>query len=207
MHKSSLDAMVQFRRTFLSDREQATLKILDVGSHGVDASYRSVFGAPAWRYVGADAAAGPNVDIVLSNPYRWRGIRSSSFDIVISGQTFEHIDFFWLTAMEIERVLKPGGLCCVVAPSSGPEHRYPVDCWRFYPDGLRSIASYAGLDVIQATTQWEPRGYDDGSDQWHDSTLIARKPASRSLLSRVRLAARRWLVLAGESLMPSRAEE
>ena len=29
------------------------------------------------------------------------------------------------------------------APSRGPEHRYPNDCWRFYPDGYRALAKYA----------------------------------------------------------------
>jgi SAM-dependent methyltransferase len=198
--------MARFRGTYLSGREHAFLKILDLGSQDINGSYRAVFNAPSWQYVGVDASEGPNVDMVLSDPYRWKGVKSSSVDVVVSGQVFEHIDYFWLTAMEIERVLKPEGLCCIVAPSSGPEHRYPVDCWRFYPDGLRSLARYAGLDVIEATTQWDSHGYDDGSDQWHDSTLVARKPSGSSPLLTAKQALRRWLVLGSESLLRSRAK-
>ena len=33
----------------------------------------------------------------------------------------------------IERVLKPSALCCIIAPSSGPEHKHPVDCLAFIP--------------------------------------------------------------------------
>ena len=35
---------------------------------------------------------------------------------------------------EALRVLKPTGLLYINAPSNGAYHRYPVDCWRFYPD-------------------------------------------------------------------------
>lgn len=49
---------------------------------------------------------GPNVDVVLKNPYDWDAIESDSFDLVISGQAFEHIEFFWKTMEEMTRVLK-----------------------------------------------------------------------------------------------------
>ena len=77
--------------------------------------------------------------------------------------------------LEIARVLKVGGLCCILAPSSGPEHRYPVDCWRFYPDGLVALATFARLDTLEAVTQWDAAGNPE-SDQWHDSMLVCRKP-------------------------------
>ena len=93
-----------------------------------------------------DLSEGENVDLVLSDPYSWSEIRSSSVDVFVSGQAFEHIEFFWQTMLEIARALKPGGLCCIIAPSGGPEHKYPLDCWRFYPDGFRALARYAGLD-------------------------------------------------------------
>ena len=38
------------------------------------------------------------------------------------------------------------------------------------------MARYAGLEVIEATTQWEDLPhYDNESNKWHDSVLIARK--------------------------------
>jgi len=132
----------------LSERH---LDILDIGSMDVNGSYRSLFSRRSWRYVGADIQSGANVDIVLGDHYRWRQIRSDSYDVVVSGQAFEHIPFFWLTMQEIARVLKPGGLCCIVAPSEGPEHRYPQDCWRFLPDGMRALADFAGLDVLECS--------------------------------------------------------
>jgi SAM-dependent methyltransferase len=50
---------------------------------------------------------------------------------------------FWLTYLEILRVLKPNGLFYLNAPSNGLFHRYPVDCWRFYPDSGGALVTWA----------------------------------------------------------------
>ncbi|HEY1770378.1 MAG TPA: methyltransferase domain-containing protein [Chthoniobacterales bacterium] len=177
MHPSSFDKMRAFAEKYMTAQRAEPLVILDLGSQDFNGSYRPLFAQPPWRYRGLDVAAGKNVDVVLRDPYRWREIKSAGADVIISGQTFEHTEFFWLTMREIARALKPGGLCCIIAPSAGDEHRYPVDCWRFYPDGLRAAARYAGLEILEASTQWEnlPQ-YDNESNKWHDSLLVARRP-------------------------------
>jgi len=191
MHQSSLESMLAFRKHHLEDRKNESLLILDLGSLDINGSYRSLFDAFSWKYRGMDMTSGKNVDIVLKNPYRWREIRSRSADVLISGQAFEHIEFFWITMLEIARVLKPGGLCCIIAPSGGPEHRYPVDCWRFYPDGFDALARFASLEVLEATTRKEPdERFHDESNAWKDTTLICRKPCGYdSFFQRIR----RWL--------------
>lgn len=177
MHQSSFDKMADFRARYLGGREHEPLTILDLGSQDINGSYRQLFDVPNWRYLGIDMADGPNVDVVLRDPYNWNEIAAESADVLISGQTFEHTEFFWLTMQQTARALKPRGICCIIAPSSGPEHRYPVDCWRVFPDGLRAAARWAGLETLEATTQWEdlPQ-YDSESNKWHDSMLVARKP-------------------------------
>ena len=42
-----------------------------------------------------------------------------------------------------------------IAPSRGPEHRVPKDCWRFYRDGMQAMAYWTGLKCIEATTDWD----------------------------------------------------
>ena len=177
MHPSSFDKMTAFAEKYLHDRRAEPLVIFDLGSQDFNGSYRPLFDRKPWRYLGIDMAAGKNVDIVLRDPYRWREIKSRSADVIVSGQTFEHTEFFWLTIQEMKRALKPGGICCILAPSAGPEHQYPVDCWRVYPDGLRALARYAGFETLEAWTQWEdlPQ-YDNESNKWHDSVLVARRP-------------------------------
>jgi len=176
MHASSLDKMKLFHDEYLTEKRGESLSILDIGSMNVNGTYRDILNDPCWSYVGVDMEAGNGVDIVLKTPYQWREVKSNSIDVLISGQAFEHIEFFWVTMLEVFRVLKPGGICCILAPAGGYEHRYPVDCWRFYPDGFSAMARFAQLDVLKSETQWEPKGYEDGSDVWQDSMLIARKP-------------------------------
>lgn len=183
--------MTEFRDKYLASRNSETLQVLDLGSQDVNGSYRHLFSEPFWNYVGLDMAAGNNVDIVLRTPYAWKEVPSNSADVVISGQAFEHIQYMWITMLEIARVLKPGGICCILAPSSGPEHRYPVDCWRIYPDGMVSLANFAQMEIIEAVTQWQDQGYPD-SDCWHDSMLICRKP-DRGTWWNKKSSLKRWL--------------
>jgi SAM-dependent methyltransferase len=183
MHQSSFDTMMAFRQRYLETQRHEPLVILDLGSQDINGSYHPIFALPPWRYVGIDVAPGPNVDLVLSDPYDWHEIEPESADVILAGQTFEHTEFFWETMRQIARTLKPDGICCIIVPSSGPEHRFPVDCWRMYPDGLRALARYAGLEILEARTQWEdlPQ-YDEESNKWHDSVLVAQKcgPSARS---------------------------
>ncbi len=179
MHTSSVHKMMAFRDKYLEPKKNESLLILDIGSQEVheNGSYKPLFkNFPQWQYRGVDMVSGNNVDIVLQDTYDWSQIKSNSADVIISGQAFEHIEYFWLSMMEVARVLKPGGVCCIIAPSSGYEHRYPVDCWRFYPDGFRALAKYAKLTPVEVYTQWEDmEHYEEGDNCWHDSVLIARK--------------------------------
>ena len=102
--------------------------MLDLGRQDIRGSYRSIFDRPPWQYVGVDIVPGKNVDVFVRDAYRWRELKANSVDVLISGQTFEHTEFFWETAEEIARILKPNGLCCVIASRTGPVHRYPLDC-------------------------------------------------------------------------------
>ncbi|OAQ20311.1 class I SAM-dependent methyltransferase [Thermosulfurimonas dismutans] len=135
-------------------------------------TYRAFFERPSWKYFGLDVEAGNNVDIMVEDPYNWKEIEDGFADVVISGQAFEHIEFPWLTIKEIYRILKPSGLCCLIVPSSGPEHKYPYDCWRFYPDGMKALAKWAGFEVVEVFTDW-------GLGPWQDTFAVFQKPASR----------------------------
>ncbi|WP_346674980.1 class I SAM-dependent methyltransferase [Methanobrevibacter woesei] len=174
MHKSSFQTMVKFKNCYLN--KESNLRILDIGSYdssGTNYNYGRFLREKNWQYRGMDIHEGPNVDIVVSDIYNWVEIEDESYDIVISGQAFEHMEFFWMTIKEVERILKPGGFCCIIAPSSGPVHKNPFDCFRFKDDGMRAIADYAGLEVIECYTN-----EDEISNPWYDSVLIAKKPYS-----------------------------
>ena len=177
MHESAFRKAQLFRKAMLAPFEGTALDVLDVGSAvvaGGHASNREAFANANWRYVGLDIEAGPNVDLIVAEPYDWREVQDASFDIVTCSQVFEHTEFFWITILEIGRVLKPGGLAFIVAPGSGPLHRYPVDCWRFYDDGLPALAKWADLTVLDAQVQWRPV-YGKG-DMWRDAAILLQRP-------------------------------
>ena len=177
MHTSSLLRMQWFIETYADKLPHEKAKVLDVGSYGVNGTYRGLFDEARYAYTGLDIEEGPNVDIVLKNPYDWTALESDSFDVVISGQAFEHIEFFWKTMEEMTRVLKKDGLLCLIAPNGFGEHRFPVDCYRFFTDGMIALARYVGIEPLHAHTNCAPNPTDVQwySDTCADSILIARK--------------------------------
>ena len=171
MHTSSYQHMSKLVEQYL--RQDQSLQIIDIGSYDVNGSYKPLFDVDRWHYRGVDLTTGPNVDVVLSTPYRLP-FKSHSIDVIVSGQAFEHVEFFWLTWLEMIRVLKPQGYIFLIAPSRGPEHRYPVDCWRFYPDGFRALANYGALQLEQVSTDWHEHDAID-SQPWGDTVGVFRQ--------------------------------
>lgn len=139
MHQSAMANGQLFFHTYLGAGRPAT--VLDIGAQDVNGSLRQV-APPGVCYLGLDFVAGPGVDIVLDDPYRLP-FEDGSADVVVSSSCFEHIELFWLMFNEILRVLKPDGLFYLNAPSNGDFHRYPVDCWRFYPDAGQALVRWA----------------------------------------------------------------
>jgi len=148
MHGTSQIYMKDFVDKYLSAYLEQPLNILDIGSKDEGGTYKESFNRPNWVYKGLDIIPGGNVDIVVKEKYNWMEIEDGSYDVVISGQAFEHIEYIWDTMLEIARVLKKDGLVCVICPSKWEEHKFPVDCWRILPDGMRALAKYASLEII-----------------------------------------------------------
>lgn len=155
------------------------VKVLDIGSYDVNGCYKNLFNGYKCQYVGLDVSQGPNVDIVPKDPYCWSELDSESFDFVISGNAFEHIEYPWKTMEQIYDKLKPEGIACILAPFNLSEHKYPTDCYRYYPDGMIALAKWAGFKVIDCTTGGVPAGLNVNqwitSENYDDTMLIAFK--------------------------------
>ena len=59
---------------------------------------------PRSSTVGLDLDESPNAEFAPQDPFSWAESPDESFDVVISGQTFEHDPFFWVTAAEMTHV-------------------------------------------------------------------------------------------------------
>lgn len=90
-------------------------KILEVGSWNANETVRKFF--INCDYIGADIAPGPGVDLVC--PGQDLSFSNNEFDLVISGECFEHNPEWVSTFKNMHRMLKPGGLCLITCASIG----------------------------------------------------------------------------------------
>jgi SAM-dependent methyltransferase len=174
MHHSAME----YGRLFFSQytKENSNLKIVDIGSQDVNGSLRSVT-LKGNDFIGVDFVEGKGVDVIINDPYNLP-FSNDSVDVVVCSSCFEHSEFFWLLFNDIIRILKPGGLFYLNVPSNGNFHRYPVDCWRFYPDSGVALQNWAiknGFDVILLES------FIGGQDKaiWNDFIAVFLKDSTK----------------------------
>jgi SAM-dependent methyltransferase len=191
MHPSAYAHMKMCIETYLKpDRHY---RILDLGSRRVardHLTHRNLLTNYDVEYVGADVAAGPNVDVVMKKPYRIP-VKSNSFDVVLTSQAFEHIAFPWASFLEMSRIVKPGGFIFLTSPSRGHKHGSP-DCWRYYPDSTRALAAFARMNLRETFTDMPPTlpgkgrldyaAIDTVNAYWGDTVGVFQKPNPYSKL-------------------------
>jgi SAM-dependent methyltransferase len=176
MHHSAYVNTEKFYKKYC-EKDIEKKNILDIGSYNVNGTVRPIF--EKGNYIGMDMFEGPNVDVVANAheiPFE-----DGFFDIMVSISCFEHDDMFWVTFLEMCRVLKEGGYMCINAPSNGPYHAHPGDNWRFYIDSWKALEKWGkkqGYDIelvehyIDETT---PMGQHETRRIWNDSVAIYRK--------------------------------
>jgi SAM-dependent methyltransferase len=174
--------------------------VLDFGSRcspRQTLTHRDLLRQHKCHIIGVDVKPGRNVDVVMKQPYRLP-FRRNSADVIISGQAFEHIPFFWVSFLELARILRPGGYLFLTVPSRGHVHDV-YDCWRYYPDGIRALGAFSGLAVLEARTDFPPavagrrhhdyRQVGHAMSYWGDTVGVFRKPAGRRSIP---MMAARW---------------
>lgn len=159
-------------------------KILEIGSMDVNGSLRD-FAEPTTEYVGVDLEEGPSVDVVVK-PGEKLPFDDLSFDLIMASSAFEHDPRFWDTFIEMCRVARPGGHIYVNAPSNGGVHRYPLDCWRFYPDAGLALVKYAEDHQVEVelVESFVGKRYTDSWDGWNDFVAIFRRGPSKAPLNK-----------------------
>lgn len=170
MHDTAMAYGAAFFTIYTKVKENLT--IVDIGAQDVNGSLRSV--APKHHhYIGVDFEAAKGVDIVISDPYSLP-FETGSVDVVVSSSCFEHSEFFWLLFNEALRILKPTGLLYINAPSNGPFHQFPVDCWRFYPDSGLALRNWAKRSGYNAALLESFVGLKK-ADSWNDFVAVFLK--------------------------------
>ncbi|MEA5534775.1 class I SAM-dependent methyltransferase [Crocosphaera sp. XPORK-15E] len=113
---------------------------------------------PELDYFNIDIEDNPNLPTIVADITQTTNLEPESVDLIVSHQTFEHIDRPWLASQEITRLLKPGGLCYISTVWSWRYHPVPIDYWRFSPDCLSFL--FKELDKIDANFNMYPRRND-----------------------------------------------
>jgi len=188
MHPLGYQQMLSFAVGNIHPIGDVPLRIMDLGSWSDGPStytYKSMFTQqPSWEYVGVDIQDGYNVDVVLEDPYVWNELEDDSFDVVISGQCLEHVEFPWLTIKEIARVMKNEALCCIIVPSVGPVHAVKecgiegfdmLDCYRYKPHGMMALAKWAELIPLYISIYTDEIGPCGEENIFDDITFVGMK--------------------------------
>lgn len=176
MHPSALANADFFFKTYLTPA-MAGSRIVEIGSQDVNGSLRSIC-PNGMEYIGVDFASGKGIDIVLDDPYKLP-FEDESVDFCLSSSVLEHSEMFWVLFIEILRVLKPTGLLYLNVPSNGPFHRYPVDCWRFYPDSGAALVNWAKRCNLNPALLESYMSFQK-NDYWNDFVAVFIKDAGYS---------------------------
>lgn len=178
MHSSSkkrIEWFLEMYENIFPKSNDGMVHVLDVGGGDINGTYEYDREKFCIDTLNIEVING--VNIVVKDPYNWVEIETGKYDAIISVNTFQHIEYFWMTMKEIYRCLKNKGFFAMVAPSQRYDGKYPVACWSFNYDGLLALSKWSGLITIDATIGGIPNDYVD--DDWYhpldDAFLIASK--------------------------------
>lgn len=173
-------------------------RVLDVGGRDrSEVGDRKEF--PGARVTVIDVLAGPRVDIVGDAHEMGSLFPADHFDFVHSRSVFEHLLMPWKVALEINKVLKPGGLVFISTHQTIGLHDQPWDFLRFSKDswpaffnpatGFEILSSYEELPQFIVPWLWtEGKRFAEGSVGFEASGVFARKTGRSQLEWPVRTA-------------------
>ena len=172
MHPSALNNGKLFFDTYSPPllESEGSIRVVEIGSQDVNGSIRQ-FCPQEFEYIGVDFVDGKGVDVVIISPYELP-FDDNSVDIVVSSSCFEHSEMFWVVYLEIIRILKPHGVFYLNVPSNGMFHRYPVDCWRFYPDSGPALVTWAQYNNFNVGLMESYTSNQVGNNWWNDFVAV-----------------------------------
>ena len=162
MHENSMKLM----EDFISKYHLQDSIVIDMGSQDINGSYKELFSPD--KYIGADIVQGINVDVIVGSSV-WHLIKN--VDLIISGQTLEHVEDIEDFMASISEKLNSGGLICLIAPTEGPAHNYPIWAGNYSKERMEKVVKRAGFEIIDCSVS------DVGP--CFDCRCIARKPKKK----------------------------
>ena len=132
------------------------IKILEIGPFDNPSAYKKIVNdiSIEWHTLNlenktlVEMGNKDSLTILTNDPYNYP-IKDNTYDIVVSANVMEHVSDIFLWYKELKRIIKNDSYIITVMPLSWPYHEAPVDCWRIYPDGFRTIFNMTGLQEVE----------------------------------------------------------
>lgn len=126
------------------------MRVLEIGSWTAPGQEeivcRKTIAPQVGEYIGLDMRPGNDVDVVADA--KDMPFPDNSFDVVLSSDCLEHVDWPREVIHEAFRVTKPGGLFYLTTVFDFEIHGYPNDYWRFTPECIKQLLLDAGFEMI-----------------------------------------------------------
>ena len=113
--------------------------VLEIGSRNVTGINRRSNFKGCSEYTGFDIHPGEGVDVVGDIHKLSSCVRNDHYDVVYSISVFEHLLFPWKAVLEINKVMKTGGVVYIATHPVWPSHELPWDFWRFPVNGFNAL--------------------------------------------------------------------
>jgi hypothetical protein len=179
----------------LLSESKARDRVPEIGSRARSGNTYRHLVHPDVDYVGMDIAEGPNVDVVGDAHHLSRYV-SGTFDTIFSVSVFEHLLMPWMVALEMNKVLKDGGLAYIQSHPSWPLHDVPWDFWRFSEDAWQGLFNaHTGFEILGKGQALRSRIVPDCSAISHVDAIFDSGPsylASACLIRKVGPAKVTW---------------
>src|SRR5918998_1346463 len=130
MHTNSRLLFEKYARDYF----RSGMRVLEIGPDTFPSTYQLIVDDRSIIWDTLDLYKRPQLTFSALSEYSFP-IPENRYDIVLSGQVFEHVRRVWVWMRELVRVCKVGGVVITINPVSWPYHEAPIDCWRAFPEG------------------------------------------------------------------------
>jgi SAM-dependent methyltransferase len=125
--------------------------LLEIGSRNVTGAVRRDVFQSNVDYTGLDIHAGENVDVVADVHELSSHLPQDHYDAVFTISVFEHLAMPWQALVEINRVMKPGGLLFIATHPVIPPHELPWDFWRYSRETFKVLLNKrTGFEILES---------------------------------------------------------
>ncbi len=189
--KSLFNPFKQHITDWVAAHAPARPKLLDIGGRARSGNNYNEH-VPECDYTTFDIVADEGVHVVGDAHQLSRHFPPEHFDFVWSVSVFEHLVMPWKAVIELNRVLKPGGIAYIFSHQTIGMHDMPWDFFRFSDSAWSGLFNrYTGFEIIETemslpahiiTRSWmEHHRGNEEANGFESSSVLVRKIGPTSL--------------------------